>query len=355
MAKEISIESIGRGIADVKKDFTLYEKPMSRLIFHAQIHKKGIRGYIIRKRKTTNGNFWISDKKIDIRDLKESESINVELPTEAVEQLYLAIQQLGKILEDRGVEYGKHSYTIVDPSKVIITEKNKSEYIKKLLDEGFSEDMWKDLVEQNPSLATKLSYARIQVERKKVVEELELRLKSQDNSKIQETIGDNSWQKWIYENNWLFGVNYKEPIEKTKVNIRGIMPDYLFPTIDGFADILEIKLPDDEVIIEGKSHHGAWKWTPKANEAIGQVVNYIGEIDRSRLEIEKNIKEKYVHEISLLKPRGYILIGDSFLWSNKKKEGLRKMNHALHGIEVLTYKDLLDRGKSIIQLNSKNK
>ena len=78
--------------------------------------------------------------------------------------------------------------------------------------------------------------------------------------------------------------------EKTKINVTGIMPDYLFPTLDGFVDVLEIKLPNDEVILEDTSHPGSWKWTSLTNIAIGQVVNYLGEIDRLRLEIERNIK-----------------------------------------------------------------
>jgi hypothetical protein len=77
-------------------------------------------------------------------------------------------------------------------------------------------------------------------------------------------------------------------------------------------------------------------------------VNYLGEIDRLRLEIERNVKNAYKYEVCLLKPRAYILIGNSSLWDSSKKEGLRKMNHALHGIEIVTYKDLVDRGNQII-------
>ena len=153
-----------------------------------------------------------------------------------------------------------------------------------------------------------------------------------------------SWQKWIYKNNWLFGVQYKRPIEKIKINISGIMPDYLFPTLDGFVDVLEIKLPDDDVILKDQNHRGSWKWSKETNSAIGQVVNYLGEIDRLRLEIEREVNTNYGYSIKLLKPRSYILIGNSTGWDGGKREGLRRMNHALHGIEVLTYKDLLDRG-----------
>jgi len=348
MSKIIRTESIGCGIADVPEDFILSEESMSRLVFHAMIHEGGIRGKIIRQRRESKADVWIPDEAIDIRTLGKKESININVSTDAVKKLYMAISKLAEILKQYGVEYGENAYAVVDPDAVIITDENKVTYIRKIIAAGYDKEVWENLAELNPSLITKLSYARIQSTKRKIVEELNTRLLTGGYS---ETTGNDSWQKWIYQNNWLFGVNYKKPIEKIKINITGIMPDYLFPTLDGFVDVLEIKLPDHEVINMDTSHSGSWKWAEKTNIAIGQVINYLGEIDRSRLEIEKNVKDKYGYEISLLKPRAFILIGNSDGWDSDKKEGLRKMNHALHGIEVLTYKDLLDRGNQAININ----
>jgi len=327
----------------------LCEEPMSRLVFHAQIHKKGIRGKIIRQRRESKDDLWVSDKAIDIRTLGKNESINVNLSTEAVSNLYEAILKLANILEQKGIEYGEKTYAIVNPDAVIITDENKVAYIKKIIKAGYSEDIWKTLVETDPPLSIKLAYARLHNMRKMIVEELKERLSV---GGFPETSGDDAWQKWIYRNNWLFGVNYKKPIEKVKINISGIMPDYLFPTLNGFVDVLEIKLPSDEVIVNDSSHTGSWKLTSETNIAIGQVVNYLEEINRLRHEIAYYIKSKYDYEVSLLKPRAYILIGNSAFWDNDKKEGLRKINYALHGIEILTYKDLLDRGNKTINIES---
>lgn len=337
----ITTRSVGLNMLEIKEDFVLHEKTMSRLVFHAQMHSKGIRGQIIRQRRESKDDEWVPDKAIDIRTLGKNESINIDMNTAAVKKLYLAILKLSNILEQKGIRYGENKYAVVNPDSVVITNENKVAYIKKIIDAGHNEEVWDNLVESNPSLITKLSYSKIQSEKKQIVGELKKRL---EEGVFPETRGNDSWQKWIYKNNWLFGINYKKPIEKTKINIMGIMPDYLFPTLDGFVDILEIKLPDDEVIIGNQSRPGSWRWTTEANTAIGQVVNYLSEIDRLRLEIEKNIKTTYGHEISLLRPRAYILIGNSGSWETNKREGLRKMNHALHGIEVLTYKDLLNRG-----------
>lgn len=50
-----------------------------------------------------------------------------------------------------------------------------------------------------------------------------------------------------------------------------------------------------------------------------------------------------------MKPRAFVLIGQSDSWKADKKEGLRKLNDSLHGIELLTYTDLLKRGEALVE------
>src|SRR3989344_4488636 len=240
--------------------------------------------------------------------------------------------------------------TIVDKNRVILVDdENKKAVIEQLLDKGFSQEFWDLANTKDPELTERLSAGRLQVHRKKVIDELKNRL---SNSTFSETAGDDFWQKWIYKHNWLFGINYETPIEKQKINITGIMPDFLFPTLDGFVDILEIKLPSPEVIEKDDNHSGSWVWSKDTNFTIGQVVNYLSEIDRLKLEIEREIKRVYVKSVSILKPRAFILVGKSDDWELDKIEGLRKLNHSLHGIEILTYSDLLMRGEAFIDSQS---
>lgn len=347
MPDTIKTRSMGKNFANVEQPIVLSEEKMSRLIFNPQIHTGGIRGRIIRQRKTANSNEWLDDKTIPIRQLAEGEGINIDLNTESVKNFYEAIRKLGNIIrKNQGVEYGQNTYVVADPNEVIITDTNKTTYITQLLKSGYSDEIWEALVDTNPPLATRLACSRIRSEKENILNEFEKRL--QENT-YQETAGENSWQDWIYKNNWLFGINYKTPIQKQKINITGSMPDYLFPTIDGFVDILEIKLPDHDVIIKDTSHPGAWRWAKESNNSIGQAINYLSDIDRQRLEIEREIKHHYKIDISLLKPRAYVLVGNSQDWDIEKKEALRKMNHALHGIEILTYTQLINRGKQSLQ------
>lgn len=179
------------------------------------------------------------------------------------------------------------------------------------------------------------------------INQLEERLNSGKTYK--ETIGLNSWQNWFYQNNWMFGAYYLKPIEKQRVGFDNI-PDFLFPTIDGFIDVLEIKLPTHEVIKEDDSHTGSFMWSPKSSEAIGQVVNYLNEIELNQLQLQKKIKENYGIDLSTIKPRAFILISNGSNYDSRKMEALRKLNYSLHGIEVLTYADLKRRAERMIKI-----
>ena len=181
------------------------------------------------------------------------------------------------------------------------------------------------------------------------LEEFKARLK-QD---LPETRGSKSWQRWIYNNNWLFGVKYHPPIQKEQIGFDQI-PDFLFPTTDGFLDILEIKKPIFDVIIEDKSHPGAFQWSGDTNQAIGQVVNYLHETESHYREIQERIKRNFSIDIHAIKPRAFILIGDSTRWDETRMESLRKLNYSLHGIEIITYSDLMQRGQDIIDMYTKS-
>jgi len=161
---------------------------------------------------------------------------------------------------------------------LVINDQNKLQVLEQILNEGHSDEYWDFIAKHQPNLASRLASGHIQQVRADTILILKERLKKE----YPETSGPNSWQSWILDNHWLFRVNYQEPIEKQKINLDGIMPDYLFPRIDGFVDMLEIKLPNHSVITKDSSHSGSYRWTAETTKAIGQVVHYLSEIDRLR-------------------------------------------------------------------------
>ena len=168
-----------------------------------------------------------------------------------------------------------------------------------------------------------------------------------------ETRGKDSWQRWIYANSWLFGVQYSTPIEKEHVGF-GQIPDYLFPTLDGFIDILEIKKPTLDVLRADEGHPGSFVWSRETTSAVGQVVNYIDQLEQHRREVAEILAQKHgdLHEgtFSAIRPRAFVLIGRSEGWTRQEREAFRKLNYSLHGIEVMTYCDLLRRGDRTVAM-----
>ncbi len=344
MADIIKTVSVGKNFVKTK-GILLKETSDTALAFFPEIHPGGVRGDLIRFKKNRKDE-WEKIPEQDFRKLELYTGTHIELGTQQLTKLIAEVKKRESISE-QGVQPGLTEYVVAEKDKVIVVDnQNKKQFIQQILENGYSTDFWRLLNESYPNLADQLSAGHLQIQRKKVVDELEDRL----NNTYSEANGDDSWQKWIYKHNWLFGVNYQKPIERQKINISGIMPDYLFPTLDQFVDILEIKLPSEEVILEDQSHNGSWVWSKASNDAIGQVINYLCEIDRLRLEIEKIINTDGL-SFSLLKPRAFILIGKSEGWSMTKKEGLRKLNNALHGVELITYTDLVNRGRAFTDLS----
>ncbi|MCK9319213.1 Shedu immune nuclease family protein [Methanoculleus sp.] len=247
-------------------------------------------------------------------------------------------------IDSESIDFKPSDYAIMQ--NIIKEGSVRDLLIEKIIKEGVGEDFCKKIIDENISVSSAiLNYIEVK-NKKNVLEEFKKRLK---DKKIKEVAGDDSWQKWFNVNYWFFGANYIKVIDRQKISISGLMPDFLYLSLDNFIDILEIKLPKHKVIKKGK-HSGSWVWTPETNEAIGQVVNYLSEIDRLKLEIEAAVEKTFNVKINLLKPRAYILIGNSEDWENDKKAGLKKLNYALHEIEVLTYNDLLKRVENNINL-----
>ncbi len=342
--KSVQITTVKKGVAKTNP-IRLAKTANTVIRFESILHNGGVTGRLV-KYKKTSAKSWSDVKETDFKShsLGTMEKVVFELDTTATTKLFEELKFRQNIVE-QGIQNGQTEYIFAPKDEVlVINDSNKHSILKQILHEDLSDDYWKLIAESQPELANRLAQGHIQHLRTKTVNELKKRLTEEHS----ETAGPISWQPWIYRNHWLFGINYQQPLEKQKINIQGVMPDYLFPTIDGFVDILEIKLPKHEVLKSDSNHPGSYRWTTETTKAIGQVTFYLSEIERQQLEIEKNIYSKLRRRVSMLKPRAFILIGDSDGWSDHKREGLRRLNHALHGIEVITYRQLVYRGEAFL-------
>lgn len=219
--------------------------------------------------------------------------------------------------------------TPLNPTQILDYINNSSSDIENII----------PVTEITPQLDSIANAIKIQ-EFTRLIEEFQERL----SKNIGEDSGVNPWQTWFMNNYCFFGPNYKRPISKTKINIKGSKPDFLLVTIDGCVDGLDIKKPNvPNIIVEDPSHTGSFYWSSDVNKSIGQLVNYLYDMDENRYQLAEELG------ISIARPRGIIVIGRSNNWTEKEIRAYRKLSYSLHGIEVLTYDHLLDRARQMLE------
>lgn len=231
-----------------------------------------------------------------------------------------------------------------DTFQVVVTDQNSAQYIKELLEKGYSEELWQALVETDPDLATKLSLSRIYESRKALVEQMEEKIDQDENEEY--------WQQLLAENRWIFGNSYIGIIGERRTNISSTL-DHPLITEDGYLEIVEIKKPSFpfwKKTRSGESYLYRDKYlVPNAELqcAISQGSNYIYETEQ---EMDSRSWAETHDGIYPLKPKCLIVHGRSNDWGDLESQSFRLLNDRLHGISVITFDHLILRAKQTLEL-----
>jgi hypothetical protein len=152
--------------------------------------------------------------------------------------------------------------------------------------------------------------------------------------------GEAKFQKHLEKNPWMFGSEYSELLSR-RIWTRDNALDYtLRRTVDGYLEIVEIKTAfSDALFIYDKSRNCRY---PSANlsSVIGQVMQYIEEVDRNRDSI-------VAHDgADALKIRARAIVGRD--GDAEQQVALRNFNSHLHRIEVITFDQLLKIARRVL-------
>lgn len=145
------------------------------------------------------------------------------------------------------------------------------------------------------------------------------------------------WQQFFQKNDWILGSDVIELLETRALGEHDIT-DLPFKGLDGFLDIVELKLPE-AVVWNGDG-------SPNADlmKAIMQCARYLRAAEKKANDHEK-MKELGVE---IIKPRITLLYGRSKEWSDEEKEQLRTLNSSLHDISILTFDHVLSRAEKTV-------
>lgn len=159
------------------------------------------------------------------------------------------------------------------------------------------------------------------------------------------------WQNYIQARILIMQQGYIRPIEKMNVAIGNTkFPDFALVTHDNYLDILEIKKPDTP-ILKADASRGNYHWDIEISRAIIQVENYLEHITNHAAQVRSFIKDSYGLELKVVRPRGFILAGNSGEFSlQKQRDDFRLLSHGLKNVMVITYDELLTRLENHIKV-----
>ncbi len=151
---------------------------------------------------------------------------------------------------------------------------------------------------------------------------------------------EKAFQQHLAANPWMFGSEYSELMSR-RVWTRDDSLDYMLRrTVDDYLEIVEIKTAFTEKLFIHDISHDSYYPSAKLSPVIGQVIRYVEEIERSR----DTILAK--DGLDTLKIKAKIVIGrDSDV---SQVAALRKLNAHLHGIEILTFDQLIRIARRVL-------
>ncbi len=201
MADRIYTAQSSRATSDIVTPFVLEESNTTRKVAYAKIVDNPndkdayVHCTIIHERKSLKDT-WEPIKSINLATLKSGEGVRLDLSSAATKELKKALDTSYAVGKG-GLPKGHQSLVVGPEDEVVIVKGREKEYIRKLIDGHYGEEIWRQLLESNPDLATKLSYAQIQASRKTELDKFEYAL-SQDYD-------ESYWQKLLSEDDWVFG------------------------------------------------------------------------------------------------------------------------------------------------------
>ena len=165
----------------------------------------------------------------------------------------------------------------------------------------------------------------------------EYKNKLNDNSASEAT-----WQKFLSKYILVLRNSYGEVLEKESVSLSGKFPDFMLINPHSYLDIFEIKKPATNVLKHDSSRNNYY-WDIELSKAISQVVNYLHQAQRNSGTLIEDIRKNKGIDISIVRPRGYIVAGTRKQLTNPKmSDDFRILNDSLKNIDIIFYDDLLN-------------
>ena len=288
--------------------------------------------------------------------LKAGDLVKLALSSAETRTLFDELSNLYAIHQKLGVPHGKSSLVVVPEEEIIRIDSRRADIIKELVDKKYSTEVWEQLIESDPDLATKLSRARLQKSRLETLEMFK--------QNLEKDLSEDKWQDFFEQNTWIFGYGLRYQILRTvatKPNYGGGMydgtggntGDFLQSTLGntGFTVLVEIKKPSTQLLKDRPYRNDAYIPSEDLAGGVSQLrsnaINW--ELDGSRT--EKNSEKLKEQSIFTVKPKTILVIGDTKEIKTPigKRISFEVFRRGLNDVEVLTFDELFQRAKFIVE------
>lgn len=159
---------------------------------------------------------------------------------------------------------------------------------------------------------------------------------------IDGTVKEQEFWNWIDRNAWVFGTEYIRKYNTRKIGIHSVA-DFIVESLDGYTDLIELK-GSGVALFTHDPNHDCYYPSRDLSQVIGQAVHYIRVMEDHKAILKAD------DDLQVLKPRVKIVIGRSKTMNPKEKEALRLLNATLHGIEIITYDEIVSRARKIVSI-----
>ena len=348
---------------DVQEPIIIDETETTRRVFLATINdvksatNETVGGYLVHQRKSPKGK-WEDASRIRLSSLKAGEGIKLRLNSQQLRKLYEGLNKLYALSGEK-LKDGESEYVVGLKDEISRVPKERKQYVDRLLDDNYGEEIWDTIVSKDPDLATRLSLARIQAERSQALLEFEKSLKEEKSEPY--------WQEFFKKNQWIFGYGLKYQFTDLITdqpsyggtsftgtgNQKG---DYLLNTQANvkFTVLVEIKTPTTPLISKKKSGEEV-KYRNGAYLQSSDLVGGVSQLQINcktwlRKSVEPENQDKLNPDTYTINPRGILVIGNTKDLDNREKiESFESYRRNTLNPDIITFDELYERAKFIVE------
>ncbi len=339
-------------------DFVLSETGTSRRIVRSKIvvnphdPASGVEVSVLHRRKRPNEG-WQDVPSVPLSSLKAGEGYRLNLNCAETRKLFERLQSLFEVSRAKGVTPGKKKWVVGEAEKVIKdVSPDVAAAIRKMAAKQYPREVWNYVAEAEPDLLTKLSYARVQLDREEVLKRFKAGLK--------EAQAESFWQGFFKKNTWIFGygLDYRflkmvadQPnLGGTSITGEGAqISDFLESTegVSKFTVLVEIKKPDTPLLGK-RCRTGVWNVSGDLTAAVIQLLSACRALEKVA-DAPQNAAILNAGGLSTVQPSGILVVGNTKeLDSPEKKASFEVLRKSMHGPTILGFDELYERARFIL-------